>query len=321
MSAIRYRVLHETLYAYSAPVALSHQLLHLTPRALPWQRTLSNTITVDPLPEEFTRGEDYFGNPACHMVLVAPHRALSVRAESELEVLPRGNPALDPAATRPAWDALRTRMRAPLQVTEGDPLGGPANLAAAGFLYESPYVRFGVALAAYAQPSFPPARPVAEAARDLMRRIHADFEFDPAATSVATPLAEVLEARRGVCQDFAHLMVGCLRMQGLAARYVSGYILTTPPPGMPRLIGADASHAWVSVWCGSAGGWLDLDPTNDRVVDQEYITLGWGRDFGDVTPMRGVILGGGEQELTVRVTVMPSIEPSPAPPGATITAP
>ncbi len=300
MDAIRYNVVHETLYNYAAPVALSHQMLHLTPRALPWQRPLAHAVSVEPFPEEFTRGTDYFGNAVCHAVLVAPHRALAVRAESTLEVLPREDRALQ--AGTPAWDALRTRLRAPLAPGED---AQRAQLGAAEFLYESPFVRFGAALAEYARTSFPPARPVAEAALDLMRRIHADFEFDASATTLATPLTEVLEERRGVCQDFAHLMVGCLRMQGLAARYVSGYILTSPPPGMPRLIGADASHAWASVWCGAEAGWLDLDPTNDSVAGQEHITLGWGRDFGDVTPMRGVILGGGEQELEVRVTVSP----------------
>lgn len=304
---IRYRVMHETLYTYAAPVSQSHQLLHLTPRDLPWQVVHGHSITVDPQPDAYSRGEDYFGNPTSHMLLVAPHRSLWVHAQSELEIAPRNLAALSDRAALPAWDALRTQLRAPLALAEAAG-GADGRRGAVEFLYESPYVRFGAELSAYAAPSFPPARPVAEAALALMHRIHDDFEFDSTATSVATPLAEVLEARRGVCQDFAHLMVGCLRSQGLAARYVSGYILTTPPPGMPRLIGADASHAWVSVWCGPQAGWLDLDPTNDSVVDQEHVTLGWGRDFGDVTPMRGVILGGGEQELSVRVTVMPAHE-------------
>jgi len=163
-------------------------------------------------------------------------------------------------------------------------------------------------LAAYAAPSFGPGRESVEAALDLTRRIHADFTFDPKATSVSTPLREVLAKRRGVCQDYAHFMIGCLRTLGLPARYVSGYILTSPPPGKPRLVGADASHAWVSVWCGASSGssgWVDLDPTNDMLVSDEHITLAWGRDFSDVTPMRGVILGGGEQTLKVHVTVAP----------------
>jgi transglutaminase-like putative cysteine protease len=153
--------------------------------------------------------------------------------------------------------------------------------------------------------SFTARRGTVEAAADLARRIHRDFKFDKTATSVSTPLKQVLKERRGVCQDFAHLMIGCLRSIGLAARYVSGYLLTAPPPGRPRLIGADASHAWVSLWCGEQAGWIDIDPTNNCLVDDSHVTLAWGRDFGDVTPMRGVILGGGAQRLTVRVTVTP----------------
>ena len=178
----------------------------------------------------------------------------------------------------------------------------------AQFLFESPHVEFFRELADYAARSFVRGRPVFEAILDLTRRIHAEFAFDPKATSLSTPLREVLSKRRGVCQDFAHFMTGCLRSQGLAARYVSGYILTSPPPGRPRLVGADASHAWVSAWCGGSQeneGWIEFDPTNDCVVDDEHISLAWGRDFSDVTPMRGVILGGGEQELEVRVTVTP----------------
>jgi transglutaminase-like putative cysteine protease len=181
-------------------------------------------------------------------------------------------------------------------------------LEPAQFLYESPHVELFRDLAAYAEPSFAKGRDMLGAASDLARRIHADFTFDPKATSVSTPLREVLAKRRGVCQDYAHFMAGCLRMLGLPARYVSGYILTAPPPGKPRLVGADASHAWVSVWCGEAGGanaWVDVDPTNNMLVGEQHVTLAWGRDFSDVTPMRGVILGGGEQELEVRVTVTP----------------
>jgi len=174
------------------------------------------------------------------------------------------------------------------------------------FLYESPNVETWRELAEYAAGSFPAGRAALEGAIDFTARIHRDFQFDRKATSVSTPLREVMKRRRGVCQDFAHLMIGALRALGLPARYVSGYLLTNPPPGRPRLIGADASHAWVSVYCGAQAGWVDLDPTNNCVVDDEHVTLAWGRDFSDVTPMRGVILGGGEQELKVRVTVSPA---------------
>lgn len=293
---MRYRIVHETLYRYASPVALSHQLLHLTPRALPWQTLHSHRITIEAQPAEQTEREDDFGNPVRQVLIATPHQRLSVRAESEVSVTPRADAAA--AAPPSAWDALRERLHSIDQTPPLEP---------AQFVYESPRVECLPELGEYAAPSFPPRRPVLEAALDLASRIHHDFEFDPRATSVSTPLAEVMKLRRGVCQDFVHLMIGCLRSLGLAARYVSGYLLTVPPPGRPRLVGADASHAWVSLWCAQAG-WIDLDPTNNCLVDDEHITLGWGRDFDDVTPMRGVILGGGEQELTVRVTISPRSE-------------
>jgi len=291
---MKYRVVHETRYRYDSPVVLSQQLLHLTPRRLDFQRLTDHRIAVEPAPSETAGREDYFGNAVTQFTLAAPHASLTVHAESHVEV-----DARDAPGTGGPWEALRERLRES---------SGEALLEAQQFLYESPHVDCFRELAAYAAPSFAPGCDIVGAARDLTRRIHADFRFDPTATSVSTPLREVLAKRRGVCQDFAHLMTGCLRALGLAARYVSGYILTSPPPGKPRLVGADASHAWVSVYCGPAAGnsgWVDLDPTNDCLVDDEHITLAWGRDFSDVTPMRGVILGGGEQELDVAVTVAP----------------
>jgi transglutaminase-like putative cysteine protease len=284
---MRLHVVHETHYVYTAPVALSQQLLHLTPRALPWQACREQRLEIAPVPGERSARADYFGNPVTQFLIAAPHSELLVRAASTLEVAPREQAAL--ARPRGAWEDVReaTRRDAP------------------EFLYESPSVETWRDLAEYAATSFRPGRATLEGAMDFSRRIHRDFQFDPAATGVSTPLREVMKRRRGVCQDFAHLMIGGLRALGLAARYVSGYLLTDPPPGRPRLVGADASHAWVSVYCGAAAGWVDLDPTNDCVVDDEHVTLAWGRDFSDVTPMRGVILGGGEQELEVRVTVSP----------------
>jgi transglutaminase-like putative cysteine protease len=290
---MRYRVLHETVYRYESPVVLSQQLLHLTPRVLEFQSLEEHRVAVEPVPAERSSRDDYFGNPVTQVMLTAPHSALSVRAESAVSVAPRAAPAGDEP-----WEALRDRLRAPA--------AGAPPLEAMQFLYESPHVECFRDLAAYAAPSFAAGRGALAATRDLANRIHDDFTFDPTATSISTPLREVLAKRRGVCQDYAHFMAGCLRTLGLAARYVSGYILTAPPPGKPRLVGADASHAWVSVWCGeAAGGWVDVDPTNDVLVGDQHITLAWGRDFGDVTPMRGVILGGGDQELEVRVTVTP----------------
>lgn len=286
-------VVHETRYAYTSPVLFSQQLLHLTPRALLRQECLAHRIAIDPQPAERSSAEDYFGNPVARVLFTAPHRALTVRAESEVRVRPRGADPL--AGTAAPWEAVRDRLRS---------LQPPPLLEPAEFVFESPHVELFAELAEYAAPSFAPGRPLLEGAADLMHRIHADHDFDPTATGVATPLRQVLGQRRGVCQDFAHLMIGALRALGLPARYASGYILTTPPPGHARLVGADASHAWVSVY-EPAAGWVDFDPTNDCLVDDEHVTLGWGRDFGDVTPMRGVILGGGEQTLSVHVTVAP----------------
>ena len=290
---MRLQVLHETRYRYSSPVVLSQQLLHLTPRTLPWQPCRMHRVTVEPQPGEFDQREDYYGNPSMHMLLAAPHEELLVRAESDVDVGPREQAAL--AAPQTPWEAVRDRLR-----SLDAPLLDPVE-----FVYESPHVETWRELAEYAGKSFPVGRGALEASLDLARRIHKDFTFDRKATSVSTPLRQVVKQHRGVCQDFAHLMIGCLRSLGLPARYVSGYILTAPPPGRPRRVGADASHAWVSAYCGEAAGWVDIDPTNNCVVDEEHVTLGWGRDFGDVTPMRGVILGGGEQVLEVRVTVSP----------------
>ena len=288
---MRYEVLHETRYRYEAPVALSQQLLHLTPRILEHQQLVEHRVDVSPEPAERASRADYFGNPVTQVMLAAPHSELLVRAASRVEVAPRAAPP----APGEAWEALRERLRG----------SGGGLLEPQQFLHESPHVELFRDLSHYAAASFTAGRGMLESVLDLNRRIHTEFTFDPKATSVSTPLREVLKKRRGVCQDFAHLMAGCLRTHGLPARYVSGYILTAPPPGKPRLVGADASHAWVSAWCGEAAGWVDVDPTNDVLVSDEHVTLAWGRDFGDVTPMRGVILGGGEQTLEVRVTVTP----------------
>jgi transglutaminase-like putative cysteine protease len=291
---MRLAVTHETQYRYSSPVVLSQQLLHLTPRVLPWQRCEAHEIKVEPAAGETTEREDYYGNRTMSLVIAVPHEALVVRAASTVSVEPRATSAL--AAPKTSWEAVRAH-----------PL-----VEAAEFLFDSPHVERSQELADYAVKSFTARRAILESATDLARRIHRDFKFDRTATSVSTPLKQVLKQKSGVCQDFAHLMIGCLRSIGLAARYVSGYILTSPPPGRPRLVGADASHAWASIYCGEPSkghaGWIDIDPTNNCIVDDAHVTLGWGRDFADVTPMRGVILGGGTQTLSVRVTVSPAVE-------------
>ncbi|NRR30980.1 transglutaminase family protein [Oxalobacteraceae bacterium] len=292
----RYSVVHETRYSYAQPVTLSQQYLHLTPRTFAWQRTESQSVTVTPAPDGGVERLDYFGNIGRHVEITAPHTALLVRAESVVTLFAR--PTLAQITGTAAWEGLREQM-----LNARDPL----TQEGWRFLFASPHVQFSQALNDYAYRSFTPGRPLLEAALDLTRRIFEDFEFDAEATDISTPLEQVLKGRRGVCQDFAQLMIGCLRGIGLPARYMSGYILTHPPPGQPRMIGADASHAWVSVYCPELG-WIDFDPTNRCLVQGEHVTLGWGRDFSDVTPMRGTVLGGGEQELQVNVTMTPLVQ-------------
>jgi transglutaminase-like putative cysteine protease len=296
---IAYRVLHETHYSYMYQVSLSQQYLHLSPRDFPYQQCESQLIQIDPQPEYQQLRLDYFGNLTRHITLTEPHHTLSVLADFRVVVSPR--PGVEQIQGSLAWERLAQNML--LAPT-------PESLEALPFLFDSPHIRCDTALADYARQSFTPGRPHLEAALALTQQIFDEFEFDPSATEISTPLTEVLAGRRGVCQDFAQLMIGCLRSLGLPARYISGYILTQPPPGKPRLIGADASHAWVSVFCPNLG-WIDFDPTNRCLVKHEHITLGWGRDFSDVTPLRGVVLGGGEQTLEVKVTVLPANEALP----------
>jgi len=303
MDIARYHVIHETRYDYESPVSLSRQLLHLTPRDCPWQRCTAHEIVIAPTPGVDRVRVDSFGNPVRQFAIETPHGSLLVRAESRVEVQSR---RLDAAAFAApawalAWESVRDRLAYGML---------PVELEASVYLFESPYTRVKREFAAYAAPSFTPGRPLLDAVRDLMQRVFSEFSYDAEATTVATPVLTVLEQRRGVCQDFAHLMISCLRSLGLSARYASGYLLTRPPPGKPRLIGADASHAWLSVFCPDASGgiWVDFDPTNNVLPDREHITVAWGRDFGDVSPLRGVILGGDAHQPEVAVTVTPSEE-------------
>lgn len=292
MAAIDYRVVHVTHYRYAAPVSLSHHVLHLLPRACAWQTVASAVIEVDPPPARRVASEDVFGNPLVRLAFESPHASLTVTSRLGLSIAAR------PWATRdddgPPWEAVQSALR----------LEGDAPLEPRQFRFESPQVRVKHLLSEYAVPSFAPGRPLLEAVAGLVARIHADFAYDPAATRVGTSVLDVLAQRRGVCQDFAHLAIGCLRSLGLAARYVSGYLRTDPPPGQPRLTGADASHAWIAVWC-PGHGWVEFDPTNDCEADQRHLVLAWGRDFGDVSPLRGVIQGGAGHSLSVQVTVTP----------------
>jgi transglutaminase-like putative cysteine protease len=291
----RYRVEHVTRYVYRAPVAQSWQLAHLTPRRLPWQRVLSHGIAIEPGAETRSDGVDAWGNGLTRFSLHGPHRALSVTMRGDVEVGARRIP--DPARDE-SCGGVRDAVR-------HDPLLD--GLGAARVVEPSGLVPWSDLARAYAQPSLDPRRGWLAGVTELMHRIHADFRFRPGATTVSTSVDEVLAMRAGVCQDFAHLMLACLRAHGLPARYVSGYLLTRPPPGRPRLLGADASHAWVAAFAPGQG-WVELDPTNDTLADRRYITLAWGADFADVVPLRGVIVGGRGQKMSVAVSVVPEGE-------------
>lgn len=289
---MRYQVEHQTVYRYDVPVLQSQQLLHMMPRQTDFQHCESYTLVCVPTPAEQSRRLDFFGNHNDYVTLLVPHQSLQVTSRFQVSVLPR--PRLSALSQSPAWESVQAALQ----------LQGTQHLAAAPYIAATTKVTCSEALASFARHCFTPQRPLIEAAMALTQHIYREFEFDPQATDISTPLEEVLKGRRGVCQDFAHLMIGAMRSVGLACRYVSGYILTHPPAGQPRLVGADASHAWVSVYC-PVHGWVDFDPTNNCLVQQDHITVAWGRDFSDVSPMRGVVLGGGQQHLSVKVTVTP----------------
>ena len=294
MSA-HYQILHDTCYHYDSPVSLAQQLAHLWPRSCTWQRCTAQQLQISPEPTSRRDELDVFGNPLTRLAFERPHDELLVNASLTIEVLPRPVPDFK---LSPAWEDTRNAL-----TYSSQPLS-PDLLEACRYRFESPYVHLKRNFVEFSESCFPPGRPLLLGVQALMEKIFSEFTFDAEATQVATPLVEVLERRRGVCQDFAHLMLACVRSRGLAARYISGYLLTQPPPGQPRLIGADASHAWVSVYCPVLG-WVDFDPTNNVQPALEHITLAWGRDFSDVSPLRGVILGGGNHDPEVSVTVMP----------------
>jgi len=287
-----YRVSHSSSYTYSDPVSLCHNLLHLTARDTPGQTCSHSQLLIQPLPAVSASKTDYFGNTATFFTVQEPHPKLTITAVNMARLRPETPP--EPANT-PAWEEVARLLGRP---------DAPEDLEACQFLFDSPYVKRHPELADYARPSFSAGRPFLEAVLDLTRRIHSDFRYDKTATTTATPILHVLHNRHGVCQDFAHLEIGCLRALGLAARYISGYLVTKPPPGQPRLVGADASHAWVSVYCPGTG-WIDVDPTNNLIPGDKHIVLAWGRDYDDVCPIKGVILGGGRQKVTVAVDVVP----------------
>lgn len=287
-----YRITHKTTYEYKRPVAFGNHAVCLTPRSSERFRLLDNALQVSPTPATVTRRIDFFGNQVTLFTVQDPHEVLEVQAISEVRV--EGTAAAWPANSVSWEDAAKSL-----------PFGeDAAGLDAYQFVFASPRVPTSEEFAAYAKPSFPAGRPLTEALLDFTDRIHRDFRFDSKATGVRTKPEEVLRLKRGVCQDFAQLQIACLRSLGLAARYVSGYLRTTPPPGRARLVGADASHAWVSAYHPETG-WLDMDPTNNVVPSDGHVTLAWGRDYGDVSPVRGVIVGGHDHTLEVAVDMEP----------------
>jgi transglutaminase-like putative cysteine protease len=287
-----YRIVHKTTYKYKNPVSVGSHAVYLTPRSLPHHRCSWHELKITPEPPARTHRVDYFGNHINFFTIQQPHDQLEIEARSEVTIDADQTPWPDRS---PSWEEVGRALVSDLS---------PSGLDAYQFTFESPRIRPSAELANYAAQSFTPGRPLAEALLALTEQIFKDFRFDSKATNVRTPTEEVFRKRRGVCQDFAHLQIACLRSLNLPALYVSGYLRTIPPPGRPRLIGADASHAWVSVYCPDVG-WLDVDPTNNLVPSQSHITLARGRDYGDVTPVRGVILGGRDHTLKAAVDVEP----------------
>jgi len=286
---MKYRVRHSTVYAYGETVPNCQNEAHLKPRNVAYQKCLSSTLTVSPRPATLVERTDYFGNHVSFFTIEEGHRQLAITAESVVAV---AAPAVPLIANSTPWEDTVAALSAYM----------PINFEARHFTFGSPYVPLSDDLALFARQSFTPGRKLLEAVLDLTHRIFEGFKFDPAATCVNTPPSEVLRLRKGVCQDFAHLEIGCLRSLGLAARYVSGYLLSDPPPGQPKLVGADVSHAWVSIYLPEFG-WYDLDPTNDIAPSTRHVTLGWGRDYGDICPIKGVFIGGGQHTMRVSVDV------------------
>jgi transglutaminase-like putative cysteine protease len=285
-----YRISHVTSYDYSDAVSICHNEARLTPRATDHQRVLRSQLLVEPAVATLAQETDYFGNVVHWFSLQEAHTRLSVTAMSEVDVKRFEPPA---AGLSAPWETVRDELRSERS---------PESLAAYELTFESTHVKLDAELADYARPSFVAGRPLLAAALDLTRRIHAEFQYEPGSTTVATPPKEVLRARRGVCQDFAHLEIAMLRSLGLAARYVSGYVYNRPKAGEQVLTGADASHAWLGLYVPGFG-YVDLDPTNGVIPSDEHVTLAWGRDFSDASPLKGVILGGGAHQLTVAVDV------------------
>lgn len=306
-----YRITHTTRYDYSQPVSLCQNEARLMPRNSGRQSCTSSVIDINPKPAEFHDRHDCFGNYVAYFAVPQPHAQLQVTATSEVTLSPEHDSA--DLFNQMAWEQVRDFLQemplhAQLQ-NPGSQILDEGQDQANNFMFakqcllDSPMVTVTPGLAEYALPSFQPGRLIVDVVYDLMERIYRDFIYDPSFTTIATPLSDVLSHRRGVCQDFAHLAIGCLRAFGIAARYISGYVETLTAPGVPRLVGADASHAWFSVFIPTVG-WLDFDPTNNILPSEQHITLAWGRDYSDVTPLKGIAFGGGKHSLSVSVDVL-----------------
>ena len=287
-----YEVRHETRFKYEWPVTISHQLLKLRPRRSTRQNVLQTRLSIAPQPGIQRDWLDYYGNVVEFVTVQSPHSELIVTSTSQVEVLPGMNIMLD---FSPSWEVVAKSMRNPTQSEA---------LAACQYCFESPFIRLHPEIREFALESFEPGRPLLAATMALTSHIYERFTYKGGVTDIYTPALEVLHHRHGVCQDFAHLQIACLRALGLPARYVSGYLLTHPPAGQQKLQGADESHAWISVWCPELG-WVDFDPTNNQIPNLEHVTVAWGRDYGDVSPVSGFIFGGGEHEVDVGVDVIP----------------
>ena len=288
---MQYRVTHSTKYAYSEPVPICQNMVHLAPRATANQRCHDFRLLVRPQPAEIRSRTDYFGNRVDCFSVDDAHRGLAVTATSVVEVTERNGPPV--LSDSSPWEEVAKHWQ---------DLQQEGAIETRLLTFGSEFAQPGPAVAEFARASFSPGQPIIDAVLDLTRRIYEQFAYDPRTTNVSTPVAQVLTQKSGVCQDFAHLEIACLRALGLPARYVSGYLRTTPPPGKPRLVGADASHAWISVFCGAAG-WIDFDPTNNAIPRDEHITVAYGRDYGDVCPIQGVFVGGGDHSMCVSVDV------------------
>jgi len=288
-----YDIRHVTSYSYENPVGFARCSLRLEPRDGDGQELLSHSVDIRPRPAERTVRRDFFGTHTESVLIEVPHRTLRIDSRSRVSVFRR---APGRATQSPAWESVRD------MAFEASSLGPTSPI---GYVFASPLVPVQPPVTDYASLSFAPGSGILAGAVDLMHRIRTEFKYDRKATVISTPLKEVFEKRHGVCQDFAHVMIAGLRGLGLPAAYVSGYLRTIPPPGKPRLQGADATHAWVSLWCGEGIGWVGLDPTNDVLVENDHIVLAVGRDFSDVSPVDGIIVGSRKQKLGVAVDVLP----------------